>query len=342
MKIAIVCPYSMQHWGGVQHQAANLVTWLRDAGHEAWLVAPDAGPPAHDVGATNVVRINRSRAPLALRPSAIRRTRRAVADADVVHIHEPFMPAVSLAALLGESPPRVGTFHADTGALVAGLYRAAGTLLRSWAQRLSVATAVSPVAQRSVASITATEIIPNGIDVAGYERAVERQANRVVFLGRDDPRKGLDVLLRAWERVPAGFELLVIGAARDEAPSGVRFLGRVAEDEKLDMLASAAVLCAPNTGEESFGLIVAEGMAAGCAVVASGIPAFAAVLGDAGLLVPPRDPAALAETITALLRSPEQAAALGKAARNEVRRFDRSSVVAAYLDAYRRAASVAS
>ncbi len=337
MRIALVCPYSMGHWGGVQHQAANLARWLTEAGHEAWLVAPDAAPPDRNVGSSRVIRFNRSRAPLALHPAARSATVAAVADADVVHVHEPFMPLVSLAALLGDTPPKVGTFHADAGAAVRALYRAGSPVLRRWSRRLAVATAVSPVAQRSVASIVETEIVPNAVDVAGYDRDVSRRADRVVFVGRDDPRKGLDILLTAWVRAGLDAELLVIGAARDDAPAGVTFLGRVDEDEKRDLLASASILCAPNTGEESFGLVVAEGMAAGCAVVASGIPAFAAVLGGDGRLVPPGDADALAKTLSNLLAEPEQAAALGAAARRAVMRFDRSAVVEAYLEAYARA-----
>jgi phosphatidylinositol alpha-mannosyltransferase len=182
--------------------------------------------------------------------------------------------------------------------------------------------------------------VPNGLDTARYRARGEKVPRRVVFLGRDDPRKGLDGLLQAWPVVAAavpGAELRVLGAARPSGPEGVMFLGRVEEERKLGELGEAAVLCAPNLGGESFGLVVAEGMAAGCAVVASDLPAFRHVAGASARLTPPGDVAALARALTEVLSDGGETARLAGMGLREVARFDRAAVLEAYLSAYRDA-----
>lgn len=343
MRVAVVCPYDLSAPGGVQDQVVSLVEWLREAGHDAWAIAPgEEGPvETHHVGGIVRVPANRSRAPIALDPRAAARVRAALAGADVVHVHEPFMPVVSVAALLNAGAPRVATFHADPGRLVRRFYRGAAPLLRSLLRRAGVVTAVSETARAAVARFADAEIIPNGIDVGAYRSAAaERDANTVLFIGRDEPRKGLDVLLQAWPLVRArcpGARAYVAGAERDRGPAGVVFLGRVPEAQKRAELAGAAVLCAPNLGGESFGIVLIEAMAAGCAVVASDLPAFRAVGGEAVSYAPPGDPVALADAVASLLedrRRLEEAARLGT---DRVKRFDRSAVLQSYLDAYGRA-----
>lgn len=342
MKIAVVCPYDLGAVGGVQGQVGSLVEWLREAGHEAWAVAPGSGGPAgtRHVGPVLKVPANRSRAPITLDPRAVSRVRAAVAGADVVHVHEPLVPMTGPAALYAGEAPRVGTFHADTSAMMRRFYRGAAPLLRRLMRRLAVATAVSPVAAEGVGAFTAVQIVPNGLDTARYRVGEARVPRRVVFLGRDDPRKGLDILLQAWPLVAAGVpgaELRVLGAQRPSGPEGVVFLGRVEEEEKLRELGEAAVLCAPNLGGESFGLIVAEGLAAGCAVVASDLPAFRHVAGEAAHLVPPGDAAALSRALTEVLSDEGEVARLSGMGRHQVARFDRAAVLAGYLEAYRLA-----
>lgn len=340
MKVAVVCPYDIGLPGGVQGQAVALVEWLQVAGHEAWLVAPGhGGPPGTiEVGATRRVPANRSQAPVALDPRVAKRVVAAVADADAVHIHEPFMPMVSTAALVKSDRPLVGTFHADPGRGVMALYALARPLWRNWARRLSVATAVSAVARAAVAPFVDARIVPNAIDTAAYAGSKAKRHGSVAFLGRDEPRKGLDVLLAAWpeirRRVPDA-TLVVGGAQRSEAPPGVTFRAELSEPDKVEMLATAEVFVAPNTGGESFGLVLAEGMASGCAVVATALPAFAAVVGDAGNLIPPRDPQALAEAVVSLLVDPAARAALAVAAKARALQFDRDVVFPQHVDAYR-------
>lgn len=345
MRVAIVSPYSFDHFGGVQDQAAQLGSWLREAGHDAWVVAPGSGGPdgTIHVGAAVSVPANRSRAPITLDPRAVGRVRAAVAGADVVHVHEPFMPITSLAALIGSKVPIVGTFHADPGGLARAVYRGASWPLRRLAGRLAVATAVSPVAAASVERLVDLRLIPNGVDVDAYRDDLPK-ANRALFIGRDERRKGLQQLLLAWPliraRVPEA-ELRVVGAERTSGPAGVTFLGRVDEESKRTELAEASVMCAPNTGGESFGIVLVEAMASGCAVVASDIPAFRAVIGGVGLLPPAGDVNALADAIAGLLADRGLARAMGAGARIAARRFDRAEVLASYLGAYRDAKEIA-
>lgn len=344
MRVAVVCPYGLEVPGGVQNQAVSLAEWLRAEGDDAWVVAPGGGGPdgTRHVGATTPVPANRSRARLALDPRVVGRVGEAVSDADVVHIHEPFQPMVSLGALMSGGPPKVGTFHADPGKGVRAAYAAGSFLLRSWTRKLAVATSVSPVAQQGVAGICTTRIIPNAIDIAAFAVDETRIAGRVAFLGRDEPRKGLDVLLDAWptatKDVP-GAELLVIGAQRGQAPPGVAFRPEVTDDEKRRLLASSSIVCAPNLGGESFGLVLVEAMAAGCAVVASAIPAFVAVVGEAGVLVAPGDAFGLGTSLGELLSDSDRVRALADAARSRAKAFDTATVFPRYRDAYFEAMS---
>jgi phosphatidylinositol alpha-mannosyltransferase len=342
MRIAIVCPYDLDAVGGVQGQVISLVGWLRAAGHEAWAVAPGSGGPpgTRHVGRVVSVPINRSRAPVTLHPGAVARVRAAVAGAEVVHVHEPLVPMTGLAGLVAPEVPRVGTFHANPGAIISRLYRAGAPLLRRLMRRLSVATAVSPVAAAAVRPFLDARIVPNGLETAEYPSGRERVPGRLVFLGRDDPRKGLDILLQAWPLVRTtvdGAELRVVGTARPRGPEGVVFLGRLEEEAKLRELGEAQVLCAPNLGGESFGLVVAEGMASGCAVVASDLPAFRHVAGEAARLTPVGDVTALAEALVVVLADRSEADRLAQAGREQVARFDRAAVLEGYLSAYRDA-----
>jgi phosphatidylinositol alpha-mannosyltransferase len=162
----------------------------------------------------------------------------------------------------------------------------------------------------------------------------------VAFLGRDDPRKGLDVLLRAWPRVVAAVpdaELVVAAGDRREQLAGASFVGAVDDEAKRRLLGDAAIFCAPNLGGESFGIILAEAMASRCAVVASALPSFAHVLGEAGALVKPGDDQGLAGTLIALLQDVERTVRLQDRAVARVRRFDRAAVLGAYIETYQTA-----
>ncbi|MGH8912678.1 MAG: glycosyltransferase family 4 protein [Acidimicrobiia bacterium] len=341
MRIGIVCPYDLGVPGGVQQVARELARRLRESGDAAVLVGPgDAtGNGFSSVGRSVTVAANRSRVPLSLDPRSIAATRRKLAEVDVVHVHEPFLPLVGWAGLMG-AKPTVATFHADPARWSRRLYRWLALAGDAWLGGAEV-TAVSSVAAEALPRRWGPiEIIPNAIDTAAYHVEVARSPRRVAFLGRDDPRKGLDVILAAWpgiHRTRPDSELIVIGGSRPDAPPGVRYLGRLDEEEKRRALASAAVYAAPNLGGESFGLVLAEGMAAGCAVVASDLPAFRSVLGEAGRLVPPGDVTALATAIGALLDDPRESSRLGGVARTAAGRYDWSQVVGAYQRVYESA-----
>jgi phosphatidylinositol alpha-mannosyltransferase len=343
MRVAIVSPYDLGIHGGVQDQAIRLTRWLGELGHDAVLIGPGEEGPEGAVllGATTMIKANRATAPITVDPRVARRLRSAMGDVDVVHVHEPFMPLVSIAATAIREIPSVGTFHADPPSWARFGYRMGSAVWRRMIRRLDVVTTVSHVAGSAIAPFASARVIPNGIDVDSYGREV-KVANRVAFLGRDDERKGLQVLLDAWpsvvERVPDA-RLHVIGATRDEDVRGVTFLGRVDENTKISELGQAELYCAPNLGGESFGIVIAEGMASGCAVIASAIPAFVSVLGDSGAFVAPGDDASLAACIVDLLIDREKLSTKQRAGLSAVGRFDGASVADRYMAAYEDAVS---
>ena len=345
MRIGLVCPYDLGVPGGVQQIVIDLARHLRDGGDDVVVVGPGSlaegtGWEFRSVGASITLPANDSRAPICLRPSAWTRTIRALSDCQVIHVHEPFMPLVGWAALSLRTHPTVVTFHADAPRWIRRTYATVAFLGESALGHVTT-TAVSEVAAGAVPrSWGEPVVIPNAIDVGSFAVPVSRERFRVAFLGRDEPRKGLDLLLEAWPAVRGAHpqaELVVMGAERPSGPTGVRYLGRVGGEEKRRMLASSAIYVAPNTGGESFGLVVAEGMAAGCAVVASDLDAFVAVLGDAGILVPVGDATYLQRVVIDLLADPERARRLGASARARAGKFDWGDVVARYRRLYEEA-----
>lgn len=347
MKIGLVCPYDMASYGGVQQLTEELARRLRALGDEVTVVGAgkagflggsEADPAIVGVGRPFRIRANRSQVPLTLSPASWWRVRGALVGVDVLHVHEPLIPLVGWIALTVDKP-LVATFHAAAPNWVRTIYHWAPLVGRRL--RRSLITAVSQAAARALPKRWGEPtIVPNAIDTDSYDLPVGRVPRRVAFLGRDDPRKGLDVLLGAWPSVRqacSDAELVVIGAKRSDYLPGVTFLGPVTAEEKRRMLASSAVYVAPNTGGESFGIVVAEGMAAGCAVVVSDIPAFRAVIGDAGRIFPVGDTAALAGVVSDLLTNPEAASRFGAQARERVKRYDWANVVSTYRDLYGKA-----
>jgi phosphatidylinositol alpha-mannosyltransferase len=288
------------------------------------------------------VSVNGSVAPIALHPATIRRVRRAVEDADVIHVHEPLVAPTSPAAFWGAEPPAIGTFHAEPSARTRRLYRLAAPGLKRVLAKLAAVTAVSREAGSAVDHLVDGLItIPNAIDTRAFSLDVERRPGRVVFLGRDEPRKGLDVLLASWPLVRAAVpeaELVVLGAYRDVFLEGVRYAGRSIGIEKRKQLAEATVFCAPNLGGESFGIALVEAMAAGCAPVVSDLPAFRSVAGEIAAYVPAGDSQRLAEQIVALLLDGRGTQARGRAAVAAAAIYDWKRVLPGYLDIYARLA----
>ncbi len=341
MRIGLVSPYDLGRPGGVQDQVIRLADWLHDAGHDAVIVGPGTDGPDGAVllGRTATIKANRAQTPIRLDPRLGRRLGAALAGVDVLHIHEPLMPTVSTAAMRLKGPAKVATFHADPPPWVRRLYRYGRSGVRAALRGASVVTVTSPISGSSIDGIVDYRIVPNGIDVSDYQTG-PKDPKRVAFLGRDDERKGLSALLAAWPAVRSavpGAKLSVMGATRPDPADGVEYFGWVDDIVKQSVLGSAAVLCAPNLGGESFGIIVAEAMASGCAVVASSIPAFEHVAGPSARYCAPGDVDGLADELIALLNDPEAASALGAAAVQRVARFDGSIVAAQFVEAYETA-----
>ena len=348
MRIGLVCPYDLGRPGGVQQQVLDLGRKLAAEGDDVTVLGPGAGVVADgpytvcEVGRVLPIRANGSVVPLAVGFGVGRQIREAASDLEVLHVHEPLMPVVGPAALRAGRPV-VATFHAMPPRWVSLAYRAAplSWIGRRWLTGV-VATAVSAEAARGPAFLTPATIIPNGLDVALYEDGAEKVSGRVVFLGRNDPRKGLQVLLAAWPLVRSSHpnaSLVVIGAPNPGADldQSIEYRGRVSESEKRRLLGEASIMAAPNLGGESFGLVVVEAMASGCAVVASDLPAFRAVLADAAVLVPPGSAIDLGRAIAGLLSEPPAIAALEMAGRRRAQDFDWSQVLPQYRASYQKA-----
>ena len=341
VRVAIVCPYDLGRNGGVQDQAIRLTDWIGTLGHETVLVGPGEQGPEGAVllGSTRVVKANKAATPISLNPKVRGAVVEILREVDVAHIHEPLMPSVSLVATRSGDVPRVGTFHADPPPWVRTAYAGAGLLLRRIVSKLDVATASSPVSRSAIAGFVDARVVPNGIETSQYG-GKPKDPFSVSFLGRDDERKGLDVLLAAWPTVASVVPeatLTIMGADRPNERGDVTFMGRVSEEVKAAELARSEVYCAPNLGGESFGIVVTEAMASGCAIVASAIPAFTHVAGDAAEYVAPADASALAERIVALLTDTERTRSLQTKALDRSARFDGLLIASQFVTAYRDA-----
>ncbi|MCP3975628.1 MAG: glycosyltransferase family 4 protein [bacterium] len=335
MKIALVCPYDMGHFGGVQNQVGLIAASLRSRRHDAWIVAPgESDQPMRSLGKSRSWSFNGSNTPIKLSPSVVARLRAAVAEADVVHVHEPLMPMVSMATRWANRP-LVGTFHADPARWTRFLYRRFPPL--KWhLSRFSSLAAVSDTARSAVAGFGDVVVVPNGVATRGLPEP-NPVLQRIVFVGRNDPRKGLDIATAALSELRTTHpdaHLVVVSPDKVAAQEGVDLRRNVDDATKQRILATAEIFIAPNRRGESFGLTVAEGMAAGAACVVSDIPAFRAVVGSAALRAEPGDPASFASAIRSLFDDPARSRQLGVAARDRVRTLSIERTVDAYLPMY--------
>ena len=348
-----MCPYSVDVPGGVQNHVQDLATVLADRGHHVAVLAPGDSTLAHaphvdTVGRAVAVSFNGSVARVAFGPRVAARTRRwlRTGDFDVVHVHEPAAPSVSLLALWASRAAVVATFH--TAAARSHAMSSAAAMLQPSLEKISARIAVSEVARSTLVQHLGGEpvVIPNGIVCARFREAPPRAqwlspGPVVVFLGRtDEPRKGLGLLLEAFHDVlvthPSA-RLLVAGRGADvsarlpspELARKVEFLGLLSDDDRASLLSSATVYVAPQLGGESFGVVLVEAMAAGAAVVASDLPAFRAVLDDGrlGELFEVGDPQAAARSIRRVLDDPLRRDKMRSDAADRVGRYDWSSVV---------------
>ncbi|MET9498483.1 glycosyltransferase family 4 protein [Streptomyces sp. NPDC006552] len=367
MRIGIVCPYSWDVPGGVQFHIRDLAEHLIALGHEVSVLAPadDETPlPPYVVSAGRAVPVpyNGSVARLNFGFLSAARVRRWLHDGafDVIHIHEPTSPSLGLLSCWAAQGPIVATFHTSNPRSRAMI--AAYPILQPALEKISARIAVSEYARRTLVEHLGGDavVIPNGVDVDFFARAEPKaewrggpgagaRGGTIGFIGRiDEPRKGLPVLMKALPKILAerpetrllvagrGDEVEAVASLPKEMRERVEFLGMVSDVDKARFLRSIDVYVAPNTGGESFGIILVEAMSAGAPVLASDLDAFAQVLdqGAAGELFANEDADALADAALRLLADPARRDDLRERGSKHVRRFDWSTVGADILSVY--------
>lgn len=365
LRVGIVCPYSFDAPGGVQFHIRDLAEALMAQGHSVSVLAPaDDDTPIPDyitsAGKAIPVKYNGAVARLTFGPRTAARVRRWLKEGefDVLHLHEPVTPSLSMLALWIARGPIVATFH--TALIRSRALQAAYPLVRQSLEKISARIAVSEDARRTLIEHMGGDavVIPNGVYVDTFADATStpewvgtEDAPTIAFLGRlDESRKGLPVLTAAipaiLRQVP-GARFLVAGRGdegRDQAiealgpelARSVEFLGSITDEEKAQLLRSVDLYVAPQTGGESFGIVLVEAMSAGACVVASDLGAFQRVLDDgrAGYVFQTGDPDDLARVVCQALADPDERARLTALASTAVRQYDWSTVTAQVLTVY--------
>jgi phosphatidyl-myo-inositol alpha-mannosyltransferase len=364
LRVGMVCPYSFAVPGGVQNHVLGLARFLRQTGHRPCVLAPGElgrATAALDIedfssaGAAMPVPYNGSVARVNFGPLSAARVRRWLRDGqfDLIHIHEPITPSVSLLALWAAEVPVVATFHTATPR--SRSMRLAGGVLRAAIEKIDAGIAVSESARNVVVQHLGRDavVVPNGIwfdDFAqGHVRSGHQQQPRLVFIGRlDEPRKGLDVLLAAVpviRQARPNLEVIVAGQGIRRLPPWCCNLGTITDEAKMALLRSADVFVAPQRARESFGIVLLEAMASGVQIVASDLPPFVDMLGAPqdeqrlGEVFAVGDHRALARAALEALDRPNPLRVTR--ARQRARNYDWSSVGAAVLAIYRAVLSAA-
>jgi phosphatidylinositol alpha-mannosyltransferase len=363
VRLALVCPYAWEAAGGVQVHVRQLASRLLERGHEVVVLAPTTAPASEprlrSVGRPMRVPYRGTVAPIA--PFSYRRTRSAleVFGPDLVHVHEPFTPSASMFATLAARAPVVATFHAYLDRSRA-MELAAPVLRKVWA-RITLGIAVSEAAAsflRRALPDASLEIVPNGVDVRAFAEPGTvadglQEGRRIVWVNRLDPQKGFPIAVAAFSKVLADVPdavLVVLGDGRDRealglltgsARSRIDMCGSVPNDRIPGYHAACEAFVSAAVGQESFGIALVEAMAAGLPVVATDIPGYREVVTDGveGLLVPPRDPEALAAGLVRVLQEPGLGRRLGEAGRARARSFDWPIVVDRLEELYARASA---
>ena len=349
IRIGMVCPYGWDTPGGVQSHIRDLAEHLIEEGHYVSVLTPISDDSVkHEDYVVNAgkpisIPVNGSVARVLFGPIASSRAKQWIAsgDFDLLHLHEPAIPSLSLLACSAAEGPLVGTFHVSTPKKKA-IY-AIGPILEPIVEKLNARIAVSELARSTLKDHFDTDavVIPNGIDGQKYANAKINSeysnGHTVGFIGRiEEPRKGLQVLLDSLSivaRFIPDVQFLVAGPGdsneftkklNPQLKSRIKFLGLLSNEEKERFLKSIQIYVAPNTGSESFGIILTEALSAGTAVVASDIPAFKAVLenGEAGELFKNEDSADLAKVLVALLRDDDKRKRLGENGRLSAQKYD--------------------
>ena len=363
LRIGMVCPYGWDVPGGVQMHIRELAEHFIELGHHVSVISPVSDEESVtdswlvNAGRPVPIPFNGSVARVLFGPIAASRVRQWIAqgDFDVLHMHEPGIPSISLLACWAAEGAMVGTFHASTPKMRA--ISSVGPLIEPMIEKLSARIAVSEMAQATLNNLYGTEavVIPNGIDFARFKAAgeVRRRENgapfRIGFLGRfEETRKGLPLLLEALPKILKAvpdLELVVAGPGEPlkvmarvdpQVSKHITFLGRLSESEKVEFLSSLDLYVAPNTGGESFGIILAEAMASGTPVLASDIQAFVDLLsvGDSGVNFASEDSNDLAKKVIELLRNSVRLQELAENGLVSAIRFDWGSVASQIMSVY--------
>lgn len=365
MKIALVSPYDYAHPGGVAIHITNLYEQFIEMGHDVRIITPFSGN-GESLNNEDIIKLGRT-FPVPSGGSIARATLspmlsspiRAILERekfDIIHLHEPLGSTITISTLRVSNTINVGTFHAfHSGAKG---YRIMSPFVMRWFNKLHGKIAVSKPAMDFIGKHFPGdyEIIPNGIDVAHFSTDVSpidkfRDGKlNILFVGRMEKRKGLRYLIGAYERVKQELpnsRLIVVGPGEHQQyeklvnkanMQDVVFTGYVPNEALRTYYQTADVFCAPATGEESFGIVLLEAMAAGKPIVATNIAGYRSVLEESreGLLVEPEDELALAEAIVTLLQDAALRQEMGARGQDKARRYDWSIVAGQVLDLYRQ------
>ena len=356
MKIGLVCPYNYPASGGVAQHVQFLYQGLRQRGHDVRILTASHGPQRASegdilrLGVGVSVPINASVGTLTFSPRYLGQIGRMLERErfDVLHFHEPFVPFLSLFLLRESTSVNIATFHAYAG--FSPSYEFGKRFLGGHAQRLHGRIAVSAAARHFIDRYFPGDykVIPNGVDISRFDRAVpiarwQDGTRNLLFVGRHEPRKGLLDALKAYRllrKTGCNCRLLIVGSGPQEKEarryvatrrlSGVEFLGRVTDAQKARLFKNAEVYMSPATGGESFGIVLLEAMAAGTPIVCSDIHGYKGVVrrDREALLVPPRNPKALAGAVASLLNDDEARAEMSRAGRERAEEFSWPRVTA--------------
>jgi phosphatidyl-myo-inositol alpha-mannosyltransferase len=368
LKIALVSPYDYPYPGGVTEHIAHLEEQFTRLGHQVKIIAPSSTSDEQVSAMGNILKVGGvvnipangsvARITLSLRLSGrVKRILRAESF-DVVHLHEPLVPALPLTVLYHSQAINIGTFHRFGGTQM--MYYYGKPILRRFFNKLDGRIVVSEAAQQFVSRHFNAKymVIPNGIDVQNFGphvppfRDLRDGKTNLLFVGRLEKRKGFSHLLRAYVRVKQqqpNVRLLVVGPYSQKSRmryekflnqhdvGDVYFTGYVSKEDLARHYRTCDIFCAPSTGGESFGIILLEAMASGRPIIASDIDGYRAVLHHEreGLLVPPADDEALAEGILQLVRNPDLARRMGRAGLDEAQQYSWEKVSQRVLAYYR-------
>ena len=349
----MISPYSLTVPGGVQNQILALAKSIRKLGTDVRILGPCDGPPP-DTGITPLgnslpTATNGSIAPLAPDAAAQLRVIRALRDEqfDVLHVHEPLAPGPTITSIVLKQSPIVATYHRSGHSK---FYDYFNRPARWVASRVEINCAVSDEAARTAKRAVGGnyEILFNGIDLELFEHQKEKSSiPTILFIGRHEPRKGLEVLLKSMQFLPDNVRLWIASEGpetnrlKEQTLNDERFiwLGTISDTEKINRMQECSVLCAPSLGGESFGIVLLEAMAARTPVVASAIPGYVKLArqGRDALLAEPGDAVALSNSLRSVLFSEGIGLDLIESGRERAEQFSMDELALRYQEIYERA-----